>query len=230
LGNGRFRIHGIIVNALNEKPLADVRVILTPANASAPRTTTTGANGAFRFDDLAVGDYSLRAEGIRFPLQALTKRLDEVIITVGYGNDAGELVFRLQPEALITGTVIDERGEPVRLAKVTLFGASRQSRMQKIAQTQTNDLGGYRFPHLLPGTYFIAVDATPWYALPMGRAMASEDSWSEAESAAFNVIYPTSYYPSAAKPEDASPIRLEPGHRFVGDLILTPRPANSNGP
>ena len=68
---------------------------------------------------------------------------------------------------MIYGRVSDEHGDPVRHASVQLFVRPRgrgAARNFPQTQTQTNDLGEYRFGDLLAGKYFLLVQARPWYA------------------------------------------------------------------
>jgi len=213
------------MNAQNEKPVPGARVILLQVpDGNTPRVAITGANGEFRFDHLPPGDYSLTAESEHFPLQALRTNQGSVTVTAG-----DNLVFLLKPEASISGAVMDEHGDPVRNAQVTLLEPSQQREARVIGQTQTNDLGIYRFAHLLPGRYLLAIKAEPWYAQRNIRvstgSSSNDDPWSQADNTVFNVIYPVTYYPLTENPESANPIELQPGQHFVADVTLTPRQA-----
>jgi hypothetical protein len=232
-GNGspsrhqRLQIQGTILSATDEQPLAGARVILIEASGTGvARFAATGADGVFRFLDVEAGNYSLQAQGTHFPLQSLTSDQVGPTFTLGGGSETNNLIFRLLPDALISGTILDEHGEGVRDANVTLHVFTGQGEMRKTAETRTNDVGAYRFAHLLPAKYLVAVETKPWYARA-GSAGGTDDPWSRADNAQFNVIYPITYYPRADSPNYANAIDLGPGGHFVADITLTPVPANS---
>ena len=71
------------------------------------------------------------------------------VLTAGIG-------FSQAVNGTIVGTVTDASGAPVANAKVTLTESNT-----KITRTKpTNDLGGWGFPDLPPGTYEVAVEMT----------------------------------------------------------------------
>ena len=89
-------------------------------------------------------------------------------IVTGAGLETEALVLRLAPAAIISGKILDEAGEPVRHATVTLYYDDHSNGVDQIRQasgTQTNRQGAYEIPRLMPGTYFLSASAKPWYAL-----------------------------------------------------------------
>jgi protocatechuate 3,4-dioxygenase beta subunit len=175
-----FRVSGRVLNALNGQPLARAAVILGPAQGAEPQgaepsqgvllsqRVLTGDDGSFEFDGLAPGKYSLVGQAHGFARQGWDEHEGYfTAVVVGPNLQSEGLVFRLRPDASVSGTITDEQNEAVRGAQVMLFRArlengQQMTRMQ--AQTLSNDLGRYRFGHLLPGTYFVAVASHPWYA------------------------------------------------------------------
>jgi hypothetical protein len=141
-------------------------------------------------------------------------------------------VLKLAPDVAISGRVLDEAGDPVRHATVTLYYDDHQQGIEQIhgARTaQTNDLGAYEIPRLVPGTYFLSASARPWYALhPPSEAPHSQADEST-ESAGFDrsldVAYPVTYYPDVTEAESATPIPLRGGERLQLDIHLNPVPA-----
>jgi protocatechuate 3,4-dioxygenase beta subunit len=238
-----------VLNALSGQPLARAAVILGPS-----QRVLTGDDGSFEFDGLAPGKYSLVGEARGFARQGLDEHEGYfTAVAVGPNLHSEGLVFRLRPDASVSGTITDEQNEAVRGAQVMLFRArlengQQMTRMQ--AQALSNDLGRYRFGHLLPGTYFVAVATHPWYAQGLRRTggmartevlstegqgastdAAAEDAGQETQkppeqiSSPLDVAYPVTFWVGTTDVSQASPIILTAGDRTMADVVLTAVPA-----
>jgi protocatechuate 3,4-dioxygenase beta subunit len=223
--NSSFQISGTVVDALSGQTLAGARVIIASTTRPAKQTVTTGADGRFRFTNVAPGKYSLVAQRRGFPLQFFdAHEFYSTAIAVGPGKASDGLVFRLKPDNSITGMVTDDYGEPVRRANVMLFGRRVQNGELTTfgaSATATDDQGIYHFGHLQPGTYFISVSAQPWYAQHVSHLNGQPAQ----DDPALDVAYPLTYYPSAISPDGASPIELHLGDRVNADITMTAVPA-----
>src|SRR5579864_8352010 len=236
----RFRISGTVVNAISGEAVAEVEVAIGKNESpDSVQTIVTTEDGRFHFENLAQGKYWLAAQGKGFPPQ----RFDEhesysTAIAVGPNLQSEDLVFRLRPDAIITGSVMDEQNEPVRNAQVMLFRAGVQdgtTATRLAGQGQTDDRGVYRLGHQRPGTYYVAVVAQPWYAQPRPSAQAGTFGFANSSVAAspasdgaaeqFNVAYPVTYYSGSTDPSTATPIAVKPGDVAVADFALSPVPA-----
>src|SRR5260370_23859907 len=163
-----YRIGGILVDALTGQPLGLAEVTLAPVSAlDDPQTFLTGPDGRFLFSNLAPGKYRLMGGRRGYAVQGFNAHEAYMTaIVAGPGQDSEHLRFRLSPSAALTGIVSDQWNDPVRDAEVTLFQQSWSAGsrgLHAINRTNTNDLGHYRFAHLLPGTYVIGVIAHPWW-------------------------------------------------------------------
>jgi hypothetical protein len=151
---------------------------------------------------------------------------------------AENLRFEMTPDASVVGEITDEMSEPIRLAHVRLVREGRVNGRRKnvmVREAVTDDLGHYRLDHLQPGTYVIAVTATPWYAGGNGRARPSESRGpsgnstqvkeSHPEDANTDVTYPVTYFPSAVDFAAATPIVLHPGDAETANVSMTVVPA-----
>jgi len=126
-----------------------------------PLTVTADASGAFRVTGLEPGRYRVFAEkggyvrqeyGARGPGRAGTA------ITLNAGQTVTDIEIKLSPQAVITGRVLDEDGEPVVRAAVYLRKRAYergQIRWQRSGFANTNDLGEYRLFGIAPGRYLI---------------------------------------------------------------------------
>src|SRR5579863_5445434 len=129
-----FRITGTIVNAIGGNPLARARVTIVDAkNRQKAQWMITSDDGRFDFKQVGLGKYSLQGARRGF----IPAFYDEhegfsTAIVTGAGLDTEHLVLRLDPSAVITGKVLDESGEPLRQAAVSLYREDRQTGMGRI--------------------------------------------------------------------------------------------------
>jgi uncharacterized protein (DUF2141 family) len=223
--SGGFRIAGKVVNALAGSPLARARVtVVDTKNQQKTESTLTSADGSFEFRHLAAGKYALNGAKRGFISSAYEQheRFSTAIVT-GTGLDTEHLVLRLAPDALLGGTVLDEAGEPVRRAVVSLYREDRQvgeERIRKVRTETTDDQGSYEFFPLESGTYFVSAVATPWYAVH--RSQTDQRLGRPPVDPSLDVAYPEAYYKDAAEPDEASPILIQGGERLEADLHLNP--------
>jgi len=118
----KFWISGTVVNALSGQPLSHTQVAIGPPQNGAEQAMTTAEDGRFVFENLRAGKYWLAAEHKGFARQALDEHESfSTAIAVGPNLISGNLIFRLRPDAVISGTIFDEQNEPVRGAQVMLF-------------------------------------------------------------------------------------------------------------
>ena len=78
------------------------------------------------------------------------------------------VTFRLAPDAVLSGVVFDEAGEPVAAAQVQAQDVTAGSNDRLAGLAQTDDRGHYELAGLAPGGYRLRVDARPWYASGSG--------------------------------------------------------------
>jgi 5-hydroxyisourate hydrolase-like protein (transthyretin family) len=234
-----YRIAGIVVNWATGQPVAGASVAIAPTTQGTERdisrSVTTGADGRFAFAGLSRGKYSLMAVAHGSTLQYFERHgMYATAIVAGPDLDSEHLVFRLQPDASIEGTVTDENNDPVQNAMVRLFEQSREEGRQRTVpmnQGQTDDQGQFRIGHLAPGTYYLAVSARPWYAqnnrMILRRKSNNPDAEARAaqEAAALDVTYPLTFYPGSPDSAGASPIVLHPAERVTADVVMRAVPS-----
>jgi hypothetical protein len=133
------------------------------------------------------------------------------------------------PAAAISGRVINEAGEPVQQARVTLYREHPEAvadRITHMSTVMTDERGEYEFDPLPPGRYFVTATATPWYAVhPMPEPKNSVFGYRSAVDPAVDVAYPLVFYPNATSSDGATPIELKGGEEFTADMQMTPLPA-----
>jgi Carboxypeptidase regulatory-like domain len=248
-----YRIAGTAVSSIDNHPLQRATVqLLDDTGVKIDQSTTTDELGHFAFTGVPAGNHELQG----FAPGYLPTAYDEhegfnTGIITGAGVDTESLVLKLRPEGTIAGAIRDESAEPVQGATVQLFRRSHNygdSRVVAAANTQTDDLGRFELRHLLPGTYYLAVTATPWYAVHPDAVAESADARS-AKSAygrgptsslqlrpspladsidpTLNVAYPATFYPGTTDPGSTSAIVIRGGDTVDLSFQLTPQPAFS---
>jgi len=226
-----FRIAGTIVNAIGGNPLARARVTIVDAkNRQKAQWMITSDDGRFDFKQVSPGKYSLQGAKRGF----IPAFYDEhegfsTAIVTGAGLDTEHLVLRLDPSAMLSGKILDELGEPVRQATVSLYRENRQvgvGRIIKFRVSVTDDQGGYEFSRLDAGSYFISATAKPWYALhTVSSGEPSARNLPSAVDQSLDVAYAITYYGDATEPDDATPIPVRGGDHLQADIHLNPVPA-----
>jgi Carboxypeptidase regulatory-like domain len=233
-----FRIAGVVVDATSGQPLENARVFIgAPAVPNSGQSVTTAEDGRFTFESLARGHYTLSAAREGYLNQRYKQHESfSTAIIVGPDLDTSNLRFEMRPEASISGEVVDEMGEPVRDAQVLLIQQGLQfgtRRMREQRRANSDDLGHYRFGHLQPGTYFVAVSAQPWYAQRVnhqrqqrvnGDGQVIYENVTSGE-AALDVIYPIMFFSNARDLPGAVPLTLRSGDEQRADFNLQPIPA-----
>src|SRR3984957_19640701 len=157
---GGYRIAGTLVSQTDAHPLARARVtVRIVKNPDQFLYMVTAEDGKFEFSAIPAGKYSLNGAK-RGYISAGYDQDDQfsTAIVTGAGLDTETLTLRLAPTALITGKVLDESGDPVRHAMVSVYYDDHSAGVDQIhmhSGAQTNDQGVYEITRLRPGTYFL---------------------------------------------------------------------------
>lgn len=226
---GPYRIAGRVVNAKGGRPLDRTRVTIMDAKIRQNiQFVITSDDGRFEFH-VPAGKFALQGAKRGFITAAYNQhdQFSTAIVT-GAGIDAENLTLRLSPNAVLTGKVLDEFGEPVRSAQIIVYRENRFSGISRISRFRgatTDDQGKYEVTPLDEGTYFVSAKATPWYAVhpasvPEGAANAPVQV-----NPALDVSYPITYYGDTTETDSATPIPVRGGDRLEADIHLNPAPA-----
>ena len=154
---GKGAIAGTVTIASGQ-PAAGARVMLNGGGGDGPvsRTTTTDTRGQFVFEGLRAGRYNVMVQkpgyvSISYGQRRVGGAGTQIPLTDG---ERRNIEILLPKGAVITGMVLDERGEPainanVRPMRYTLMTGGR--RAQQAGGAQTDDRGIYRLHSLQPG-------------------------------------------------------------------------------
>lgn len=178
IARGSSIISGLIVVAGTGQPARRARVTLNGVEGGRGRTATTDDFGAFAFTSLPAGRYTLHATkpghvGVTYGQTSPGRPGTPIDLTEG-GKFAATL--QIPRGSVITGTVVDEYGEPTPGIQVRALRYVTQSGRRTLQQSgngaSTDDRGVYRVFGLQPGEY--VVSAVPRNAGPpeFGRLQA----------------------------------------------------------
>jgi hypothetical protein len=217
-------VGGKIVNSLTGEPLrkAAVTLVLIPAGGvgvnTSPQTqsTTSDAEGKFLFERIEPGRYGLSAEKVGFGQQRYGSSGSNPMasgthLTVGAGDKLTSLDFRMTPQAVIIGRVVDEDGEPVTRAMVQ---ALRQTSLARspvgISGNPANDIGEFRIANLAPGKYILRADY---------RSMGEPPPSTQEASGIPRADYVPTFYPGGTDIAGVVPFELKAGQEMSGVVI-----------
>lgn len=162
-------VDGVVVENKSGKPLARARVTLESLNgALQPQPVYTSAQGTFRFENLAAGNYRLLAERTGFvPARFGQSQYDSggtPIVLNSSGHFFAQLKLSRPPS--VKGAVVDENGIGMPGFSVSAYRIG--TRPRQVAVVITDDRGQYSFLNLGPGRYVFQTSAR---VLEDGRAV-----------------------------------------------------------
>ena len=219
-------IEGQVVNLKAGTPLKKANVQLVMMNQGGAgggrgqmpvrKAAETDEQGRFLFSGLDAGKYQLSAERQGFLRQNYGARKYSgggTPVLVAEGQSVKAIVFQLNPQAVITGKVLDEDGEgladqPVRALRYVYRGGKRQ--WSAVANAQTSDIGEFRLPNLEPGRYLVS--SNPRNGGMNRRQMQSDEPLPSTP----DMMYATTYYPSSTNASTAVPIDVGAGGEVRG--------------
>jgi hypothetical protein len=154
---GTGLIVGQVVDGATGKGVAGALVML------GSRRALTTNDGRFVFRNLGEGSHSLTAAKAGYLEGAFGARrpgAPSLPVALADGERRGDIVVRLWKHGAITGTIVDEAGEPLIGIQVTamrrvMVGGRR--RFQPASTGNTDDRGTFRIARLAPGEYVVAM-------------------------------------------------------------------------
>lgn len=224
---GSYTISGTVVNEQSGQPLPRATMTLTDTTARLTvAETETDEDGNFRFDHLPAGRFRLTARKRGYVTEAFQEHDPGVAtaIVTGQGKLSTGLRFTLKQQAALFGHISEDSGDPVPDARITLFRKGESEGLEKMVRAGAgvaNESGDYEIAHLSPGSYYLCVAGTPWYA----RRMNIQEQGEDAPRSPLDVAYATTCYPGTTDPAEAEPVQLKPGDRVELPVTLHPTPA-----
>jgi hypothetical protein len=146
-------IGGTVVDSASNRPVARARVM---ASGSYSLVRLTGEQGDFCFEKLDVGEYRVL---VQKPGYEETEH--GVVLAVEETGVINPLAIRMTPYAIIAGMVLDDSGEPLSGAEVTVWNRVRGKTgwgPEEVESRNSDNHGAFRFSELAPGTYYLSVN------------------------------------------------------------------------
>ena len=217
------------VMSITGEPLRKVSVSLRPnGRGGGNYSTTSGADGSFRFPSVDQGNYALTGERTGYVRETLssTDGQTRVIEVVSEKNTSG-IELKLTPQSVVAGHVFDEDGDPLQSVTVEVWRFTYPRGRKQLAQAQsgsTNDLGEFRIANLAPGRYYLSATNPrrgPLQAFLDGGGRGGRDGRNGrggGRAGPVDVVedYVTTYYPNAVEATAASPLELTAGSELRG--------------
>ncbi len=225
-----YRIAGVVVDAVTGDPVARATVsAVTTQTSYILQTTQTGEDGHFQLIGLAAGKYGLMANKVGYQNTAFAQHqaFSSAIVT-GEGQSTEDLRFPLTPSSSLQVHVVDDFGEPVEGAVITLAHRRHGMGIGDILVPYTYlpiGLNGVRvFYNLEPGDYYVSVSAHPWYAMH-NTIEPGASGGPRSANPALDVAYPVTFFDGVTSEADATPIHIAPGTREKITVTLHAVPA-----
>lgn len=181
------------------------RAVVTVVGGPSPRRILTDRRGRFLVTGLPAGVYAISAQRTGFLNGTLGQRRPDGeghTLTLAFGQWLANVEVPISRPAVITGLVLDDRGEPLVDVAVSAFRRTWDSAgvgLELVTEARTDDTGTYRFTSLTPGDHLIA--ATAPRSLP-------------------------EYYPGSQSVAGASIVTAQAGREITGiNFLLAARPA-----
>ena len=158
---GTAVISGTVVVTGTGQPARRARVTLNAMDGGGSRSVTTDDNGGFVFNGIIAGRYNLSASknghvGVTYGQTRPGRPGTPIQLADGEKFSASMQIAR---GSVITGTVLDEHGEPTPGTQVRVMRYVMQSGRRTLQQSgtgSTDDRGIYRVYGLQPGEYVVS--------------------------------------------------------------------------
>jgi len=198
-------IRGKVLQEPGNQPIKKANVQLNGRTgpSAAQYSAITDSEGQFTIDDVQSGQYVVVVEHPGFVQSKAGGRRTTISVQSGTGKN--ELIFHMQPAAVITGKIVDLDGDPmpgvgVSASRTGSVVARRNSRNS--GSGSTNDLGEFRISGLRAGRYKIT--AFP----PQG---AGPSNLKESNNGKDQSVYLTTHYPGVLDEVQAVSVEIHPG-------------------
>jgi hypothetical protein len=217
-------IVGQVVEAGSDRPVPEAIVSLTGSGPAIDpgdrgRRVMADAQGRFFFGELGPGNYQIRAVKGGYPLNFYGPRPPPLSgappgsIQLAEGERRGGITIVLWKYATLSGTVVDEAGEPVIGVDVRALRRSFSGGQLRFiplntasSSARTDDRGAFRIATIRPGDYIVAVASSQ---TTMPAAVFDQNLWQRNEEV------------MSAIPEFQ--IRGYSQNQQIGDLVLMTR-------
>jgi protocatechuate 3,4-dioxygenase beta subunit len=214
---GTAVIAGKVTAADSGRPVKRARV--SAAGGGRTRTATTDENGRFSIPKLPPGTYAVTATKTGFVDGAFGQRRSlrtGTPVEVADGQQRNDVDLNLSRGGVITGRVLDEDGEPLSRARVSVLReqyARGTKELMPAGTDQSDDRGQFRIFGLPPGDYYVgAMAGDPGQMI---RQLVATGRGG-VEQVQEPTGYATTYYPGVVGPAEATRVKLAASQELSG--------------
>jgi len=172
------------------------------------------AEGKFVFDDLDPGRYTLSADRAGYVRQTYGARSSNsggTNLTLDSGQEMKDIVFKLVPQATISGKVTDEDGDLINGGFVQVLRSSYTRGVKQLVPYGSGSVqpdGAFLIGNLAAGRYYISASDSN----SMGGGGVPERYGRKGPETG----YATTYFPNALDIESAAPVDIAAGAELRG--------------
>ena len=159
---GTSVLRGWVTDAATGNPIRRAAVRAISQDGRSSGLATTDADGRFEIKDLFGGRYSLMVQKAGYVSMSYGQRRPEqqgTVLEITDGTVVDKIAFALPRGGVITGTVLDEFGDPVAGAMVSALRFRYMNgarRLMASGGASTDDRGVFRMYGLAPGEYYVS--------------------------------------------------------------------------
>src|SRR5579875_486294 len=159
----RCTVEGHIRDALTQEAIARASVQVREQQSGQGYFGISSSDGSFRIENIPPGQYRILASRYGYLSAQYGARKPEQpgpLAVLTPGQHLTGINIALTPQALVTGKVVDQDGDPVSYANVSLLARTWQRgrvRYWTRGGGNTNDAGEYRISAVSAGKYYVLV-------------------------------------------------------------------------
>jgi hypothetical protein len=225
---GESTVSGRVIDSETGIGVAGARVDLRmTAGGSPANAVTADGSGAFTITGFAAGTYRLAAYRLGYVEAGPFAEPATQSVTVADRQHLEGLTIRLRRAVILTGTIVDEYGDPVDgisvFAQKIQYGSDGvpTAASVSVVPDRTNDLGQFRLFGLPPGDYLIAASGRNARGEPGLEILAGPVAPADTVS---------TYYPGTPRLAEAQVVSLAAGEeRSLHFAISHARPVTVSG-
>ncbi len=217
-------LEGKVLNLIGGQGVRKVNLTLYPmggaptGDSAKPYGTTTDSDGKFVFEAVEPGRYNLWAERSGFIRQSYGAKhglSGGTTIALAAGQHLKDISLQLTPQAVLSGKVTDEDGDPlgrtqVRVVQIGYRNGKRQPTSRQ--NGMSDEEGEFKLSNLPPGRYYVCT-GTPARRASFEAARSADRDPAKAKP---RESYAPACYPSATDATSAVAIDVSAGQTIAG--------------